>query len=61
MIVTEAKRLQDAGERGLEILPGVQDFLQTVSGIPISADIQLRGLPYPAWAIVTSGQSAARA
>ncbi|KAI9638220.1 HAD-like domain-containing protein [Dioszegia hungarica] len=43
MIVTEAKRLQDAGERGLEILPGVQDFLET-----------LRGLTYPAWAIVTS-------
>lgn len=31
MIVNEAKALQEAGKRGLVILPGVQDLLLKVS------------------------------
>jgi hypothetical protein len=34
MIVTEAKRLQDEGKRGLQVLPGVLDKIASVSYIP---------------------------
>ncbi|KAK4687674.1 hypothetical protein P7C73_g2447, partial [Tremellales sp. Uapishka_1] len=39
MIVSEAKRLQDSGERGLEVLPGVQDL---ISVAPLLDSIYIR-------------------
>ncbi|GMK57538.1 hypothetical protein CspeluHIS016_0403720 [Cutaneotrichosporon spelunceum] len=43
MIVDEAQRLQDAGKRGLVVLPGVVDMLN-----------KLNSVARPPWAIVTS-------
>lgn len=56
MIVEEARRLQDEGKRGLQILPGVQVFLQQVSSRQLVANDQLQTSDRPAWAIVTSGE-----
>lgn len=61
MILAEGARLKEQGEKGLEILPGAQTLLDSVSVAATEGRIELMimglQIPQDAWTIVTSGKS----